>query len=113
MGIYVFNRESLIAALDNTHVDFGKHVIPSLLGKMRVMAYIFEGYWEDIGTIRSFFEANLMLTDTVLRSIFSIRSRRSTPMRASSLRRRSTAPRSSRQFSPTAASSPMLMSNAP
>jgi glucose-1-phosphate adenylyltransferase len=65
MGIYVFNRDSLIKALDNTHVDFGKHVIPSLLQKMRVMAYIFEGYWEDIGTIRSFFEANLMLTDTV------------------------------------------------
>ncbi len=65
MGIYVFNRESLIAALDNTQVDFGKHVIPSLLQKMRVKAFIFEGYWEDIGTIRSFFEANLMLTDTI------------------------------------------------
>jgi glucose-1-phosphate adenylyltransferase len=65
MGIYVFNRQTLIDALDNQHVDFGKHVIPEMLKKARVMAYIFEGYWEDIGTIRSFFEANLMVTDTV------------------------------------------------
>jgi glucose-1-phosphate adenylyltransferase len=65
MGIYVFNRETLIKALDNEHVDFGKHVIPEMLTKSRVMAYIFEGYWEDIGTIRSFFDANLMVTDTV------------------------------------------------
>ena len=65
MGIYIFNRETLIAALDNDHVDFGKHVIPELIEKFRVMAYIFQGYWEDIGTIRSFFDANLMLTDAV------------------------------------------------
>ncbi len=65
MGIYVFNRQTLIEALDNPHVDFGKHIIPAMITKARVMAYIFEGYWEDIGTIRSFFEANLMLTDTV------------------------------------------------
>jgi glucose-1-phosphate adenylyltransferase len=65
MGIYVFNREMLIRALDNQHVDFGKHVIPEMLKKARVHAYIFDSYWEDIGTIRSFFEANLMLTDTV------------------------------------------------
>jgi glucose-1-phosphate adenylyltransferase len=65
MGIYVFNRETLIDALDNAHVDFGKHIIPAVIHKARVQAHIFEGYWEDIGTIRSFFEANLMLTDTV------------------------------------------------
>ena len=65
MGIYIFNRETLIAALDNDYVDFGKHVIPELIEKCRVMAYIFQGYWEDIGTIRSFFDANLMLTDAV------------------------------------------------
>ncbi len=65
MGIYVFNREALIQALDNTHVDFGKHVIPDLIHKMRVQAYIFQGYWEDIGTIRSFFDANLALTNTL------------------------------------------------
>jgi glucose-1-phosphate adenylyltransferase len=65
MGIYVFNRQTLIDALDNDHVDFGKHVIPSLLGKTRVQAFIYDGYWEDIGTIRSFFEANLLLTSAV------------------------------------------------
>jgi len=65
MGIYIFNRQTLIDALAGTHVDFGKHVIPEMLEKARVMAYIYQGYWEDIGTIRSFFDANLMLTDTV------------------------------------------------
>jgi glucose-1-phosphate adenylyltransferase len=65
MGIYVFTRQALIDALENTHVDFGKHVIPELIHKKRVLAYIFEGYWEDIGTIRSFFEANLNLTNLV------------------------------------------------
>ena len=65
MGIYIFNRETLIEALDNVHVDFGKHIIPDMIKRRRVMAYIFQGYWEDIGTIRSFFEANLMLCDPV------------------------------------------------
>ena len=65
MGIYIFNRETLIEALDNAHVDFGKHIIPDMIKRRRVMAYIFQGYWEDIGTIRSFFEANLMLCDPV------------------------------------------------
>ncbi|MDQ3621333.1 MAG: glucose-1-phosphate adenylyltransferase [Verrucomicrobiota bacterium] len=65
MGIYVFNRETLIRALDNDHVDFGKHVIPEMIHNAAVMAYIFQGYWEDIGTIRSFFDANLMLTDAI------------------------------------------------
>ena len=41
--------------------DFGKEVIPKSIGKRRVFSYPFEGYWSDIGTIRSFFEANLML----------------------------------------------------
>ena len=70
MGIYVFNRATLIAALDNNQIDFGKHVIPSLIHKNRVMAYVFQGYWEDIGTIRSFFDANLMLTDPIPRFNF-------------------------------------------
>ncbi len=65
MGIYIFNRESLVRALDNPHVDFGKHIIPQMIEHSRVMAYIFQGYWEDIGTIRSFFEANLNLTNPV------------------------------------------------
>jgi glucose-1-phosphate adenylyltransferase len=61
MGIYVFNRAVLAAALDNTMTDFGKEVIPSLLGKKKLFAHVFEGYWEDIGTVRAFFEANLAL----------------------------------------------------
>jgi len=61
MGIYVFNRAVLAEALDNTMTDFGKEVIPALLGKRKLLAYVFEGYWEDIGTVRAFFEANLAL----------------------------------------------------
>src|SRR5438045_139476 len=65
MGIYVFNRRVLVDCLENTLVDFGKHVIPAAIEKRNVSAYIFEGYWEDIGTIRAFYEANLDLTDIV------------------------------------------------
>jgi len=63
MGIYVFNKSALAAALDNDMTDFGKEVIPSLLGNEKLHAYAFEGYWEDIGTVRAFFETNLALTD--------------------------------------------------
>lgn len=62
MGIYVFNREVLQSCLDNDFVDFGKNIIPSAIEHRRVHTYIFQGYWEDIGTIRAFFEANLALT---------------------------------------------------
>jgi glucose-1-phosphate adenylyltransferase len=65
MGIYVFNRQILIDALANNYDDFGKHIIPASLQKYKVFAYIFQGYWEDIGTVRAFFEANLALTDTL------------------------------------------------
>ncbi|HRJ46173.1 MAG TPA: glucose-1-phosphate adenylyltransferase [Opitutaceae bacterium] len=61
MGIYIFNRRALADALDNTMTDFGKEIIPGLLGKKKLFAHIFEGYWEDIGTVRAFFEANLAL----------------------------------------------------
>jgi glucose-1-phosphate adenylyltransferase len=61
MGIYVFNREILRKVLDNDKTDFGKHIIPDAIGRHRVSAYIFQGYWEDVGTIRSFFDANLAL----------------------------------------------------
>jgi glucose-1-phosphate adenylyltransferase len=63
MGIYVFNRKMLVGALDNKYDDFGKHIIPALIKSHKVFAYIFQGYWEDIGTVRAFFEANLALTD--------------------------------------------------
>jgi glucose-1-phosphate adenylyltransferase len=61
MGIYVFSRDVLHRALNNNMKDFGKEVIPGLLGKSKLCSYIFEGYWEDIGTVRAFFEANLAL----------------------------------------------------
>lgn len=62
MGIYVFNRDVLLRLLENDLTDFGKHIIPGAIQKDRVFSYVFQGYWEDIGTIRSFFEANLNLT---------------------------------------------------
>ena len=61
MGIYVFNREALVASMDETHTDFGKHIIPGAIEKSRVFSHIFQGYWEDVGTIRAFFEASLDL----------------------------------------------------
>jgi glucose-1-phosphate adenylyltransferase len=63
MGIYLFNRSVLETCLDNKHEDFGKHVIPAAIANHRVQAHVFQGYWEDIGTIRSFFEANLALAE--------------------------------------------------
>ena len=65
MGIYVFNRDVLVECLQNDLVDFGKHVIPAAIENRNVGAFIFDGYWEDIGTIRAFYEANLDLTDIV------------------------------------------------
>ncbi len=63
MGIYLFNRKVLVECLANNLVDFGKHIIPHAIKERHVSAYIFQGYWEDIGTIRAFYEANLGLTD--------------------------------------------------
>ena len=65
MGIYVFSRQVLVECLANGLVDFGKHIIPQSIKERHVSAYIFKGYWEDIGTIRAFYEANLDLTDIV------------------------------------------------
>lgn len=65
MGIYVFNRDVLFRSLQNNMDDFGKEIIPSLLGKSKLFSFIFDDYWEDIGTVYSFFEANLQLTDLV------------------------------------------------
>jgi len=61
MGIYIFNRNLIEQLLDNPLSDFGKHIIPHAINTHRVCSYIFADYWEDIGTIRSFFEANLDL----------------------------------------------------
>jgi glucose-1-phosphate adenylyltransferase len=65
MGIYLFNRDVLVACLQNDLADFGKHVIPQAIKERHVSAYIFKGYWEDIGTIRAFYQANIDLTDMV------------------------------------------------
>lgn len=60
MGLYVFNRDVLIELLEkNESQDFGKEIIPLSVKTHRVFSYSFSGYWEDIGTIKSFFEANL------------------------------------------------------
>src|SRR5689334_2967372 len=63
MGIYVFDRDVLDQALAGTEVDFGKHIIPKLIESRRVYAFQHEGYWEDIGTIRAFYDANLDLCE--------------------------------------------------
>ncbi len=65
MGIYLFNRKTLEKALDNDFQDFGKHVIPKAIEEDSVYSHVFQGYWEDIGTIRSFYEANLQLTKVI------------------------------------------------
>ena len=66
MGIYIFNREFLAKVLNNTEtMDFGGEIIPQAIDKHKVMSYQYEGYWTDIGTIASFFEANLGLTDDI------------------------------------------------
>lgn len=70
MGIYVFNREVLLQLLDNEFTDFGKHIIPGAIKTHRVCSYVFQGYWEDIGTIRSFFDANLDLVSELPRFNF-------------------------------------------
>lgn len=75
MGIYVFNRKTMIDALDNSMTDFGKEVIPSLLGSSKLKASIFEGYWEDIGTVKAFFDANLQLADPMPQFNFFSRGR--------------------------------------
>jgi len=63
MGVYVFNRAVLQELLENTEFeDFGKEVIPHAIRRNKVYSYFFDGYWEDIGTIRSFFQAHLDLT---------------------------------------------------
>ncbi len=63
MGIYVFNYQRLVSLLaeDKTWVDFGREIIPDAIEKYNVQAYLFKHYWEDIGTIRAFYDANLDL----------------------------------------------------
>ena len=61
MGIYIFNRQVLAKVLDNDKPDFGKHIIPDAISNRRVFGYVFQGFWEDIGTVRNFFDVHLEL----------------------------------------------------
>lgn len=65
MGIYIFNAKAMEEALDNTESDFGKEIIPGLIENKKVHAYIYEGYWEDIGKISDFFDATINLASPV------------------------------------------------
>ncbi|MEP7340701.1 MAG: glucose-1-phosphate adenylyltransferase [Acidobacteriota bacterium] len=66
MGVYLFKYDTLREMLKNTsYADFGGEVIPAAIGKYDVQAYLFNGYWEDIGTIRSFYNANLDLASVM------------------------------------------------
>jgi glucose-1-phosphate adenylyltransferase len=66
MGIYLFNKNMLYDLLEgNDKTDFGKEIIPQSIANNKVLSYQYEGYWTDIGTIPSFFEANLGLTDDI------------------------------------------------
>lgn len=65
MGIYVFDGKTLKTALQTEATDFGKEIIPGLLDGRKLFAHVFDGYWEDIGTVKAFFEANLRLTDEI------------------------------------------------
>jgi glucose-1-phosphate adenylyltransferase len=63
MGVYVFSRDALLNLLARDAArDFGREIIPTALGQFRVQAYLFHDYWADVGTVRSFYEANIMLT---------------------------------------------------
>lgn len=66
MGIYVFSKGVLRKMLkENPGLDFGKEIIPEAIENTKVLSYQFDGYWTDIGTISSFFEANIGLTDDI------------------------------------------------
>jgi glucose-1-phosphate adenylyltransferase len=62
MGIYIFNRDTLLDVLAKTdYLDFGKEIFPASVRARKVMVHLFDGYWEDIGTIKAFYDANLSL----------------------------------------------------
>lgn len=64
MGIYLFDRDVLVQSLERTNYqDFGKEVFPASIRAKHVQVHLFDGYWEDIGTIRAFYETNLALVD--------------------------------------------------
>ena len=64
MGIYLFDVKTLLKFLDNDHEDFGKQIFPEMIADHQVNVHIFDGYWEDIGTIKAFYDANVALART-------------------------------------------------
>ncbi len=71
MGIYIFKKDVLIDLLEhNVKEDFGREVIPDVIAGSQVVAYVFNDYWEDIGTIKAFFEANLDFANPIPRFDF-------------------------------------------
>lgn len=62
MGIYVFSRDVLLDVLQRPGIDFGKEIIPTALTTMNVHAFLYRGYWADVGTIQAFYDANIQLT---------------------------------------------------
>ncbi len=72
MGIYLFKQDVLQSCLDGDDLDFGKDVLPAVVESHRVQAHLFKGYWQDIGTIRAFYDAHMqMLSPTPPFSFFS------------------------------------------
>ncbi|KAJ1375568.1 Trimeric LpxA-like superfamily [Sesbania bispinosa] len=74
MGVYVFRTETLLKLLRwscSSCNDFGSEIIPSAVSEHNVQAYLFNDYWEDIGTVKSFFDANLALTEHIVDAIIS------------------------------------------
>lgn len=63
MGIYLFSRRVLLDMLAHEGNDFGRQLIPAALSRYRVSAYLYSGYWADVGTIDSFYDANIQLTN--------------------------------------------------
>jgi len=63
MGVYVFSRDVLLDAIEQENAtDFGRQIIPAALGRYKVNAFLFRGFWADVGTVESFYDANIMLT---------------------------------------------------
>ena len=66
MGIYIFNADTMEEVLlgeNEKYTDFGKEILPLAIGKKKINSYVFDGYWEDIGTIKSFYDANIALCE--------------------------------------------------
>jgi glucose-1-phosphate adenylyltransferase len=62
MGIYVFSRQVLMDVLDEPGIDFGREILPAALSRYKVNAYLHRGYWADVGTVESYYDANIALT---------------------------------------------------